>query len=41
MANTRELIAAICKVIETSPLPIPITFMNHGVDEAAAILGAP
>ena len=29
----------ICKVIETSPVPIPITFMNHGVDEAAAIIG--
>jgi hypothetical protein len=39
MANTRELVAAICKVIETSPVPIPITFMNHGVDEAAAIIG--
>jgi hypothetical protein len=39
MANTRELIAAICKVIETSPVPIPIAFMNHGVDEAAAIIG--
>ncbi len=39
MANTEELIKAICKLIETGPLPIPITLMNHGVDEAAAIIG--
>jgi hypothetical protein len=41
MANTQELIAAICKVIESSPIPIPIPiiFMNHRVDEAAAIIG--
>jgi hypothetical protein len=39
MANTGELIAAICKVIETSRVPIPITLMNHGVEEAAAIIG--
>jgi hypothetical protein len=39
MVNTQELIAAICKVIETSPVPVPIAFMNHGVDEAAAIIG--
>src|SRR5271163_2760481 len=39
MANMAELIEAICKLIETSPVPIPITLMNHGVDEAAAIIG--
>ena len=39
MANTRELIAAICKAIATSRVPIPNTLMNHGVDEAAAIIG--
>jgi len=39
MADTAELIEAICKLIETSPVPIPITLMNHGVDEAAAIIG--
>ena len=39
MANTAELITAICKLIETSAVPIPITLMNHGVDEAAAIIG--
>jgi hypothetical protein len=39
MVNTQELIAAICKVIKTSPVPVPIAFMNHGVDEAAAIIG--
>jgi hypothetical protein len=39
MASTRELIAAICKMIETSSVPVPIAFMNYGVDEAAAIIG--
>jgi hypothetical protein len=39
MANTAQLIKAICKLIETSPAPVPITLMNHGVDEAAAIVG--
>jgi hypothetical protein len=39
MANTKELVETICKVIETSRVPIPITLMNHGVDEAAAIIG--
>ena len=39
MANTEELIETICKLIETSPVPIPITLMNHGVDEAATIIG--
>jgi len=39
MANTAELIETICKLIESSPVPIPITLMNHGVDEAAAIIG--
>ena len=39
MANTPQLIAAICKVVEMSGVPVPITLMNHGVDEAAAIIG--
>jgi hypothetical protein len=39
MANTAQLIEMICKVIETSQVPIPIALMNHGVDEAAAIIG--
>jgi hypothetical protein len=39
MANTAEPIETICKPIETSPVPIPITMMNHGVDETAAIIG--
>jgi hypothetical protein len=39
MANTMELVETICKLIETSPVPIPTTLMNHGVDEAAAIIG--
>ena len=39
MANTAELIEAICKLIETSPVPIPITLMNHGVEDAAEIIG--
>jgi hypothetical protein len=39
MASPAELIQAICKLVETSPVPIPITLMNHGVDEAAAIIG--
>jgi hypothetical protein len=39
MANRTQLIKTICEVIETSPVPIPITLMNHGVDEAAAIIG--
>jgi hypothetical protein len=39
MANTEQLIEAICRVVELSPNPIPIALMNHGVDEAAAIIG--
>ena len=40
MANTAELVEAICTLIETSTVPIPITLMNHGVEETAAIIGA-
>ena len=40
MANTAELVEAICKLIETSQVPIPITLMNHEVEETAAIIGA-
>jgi hypothetical protein len=40
MATTAELIETICKMIETNPTPIPITLMNHGVEETAAIIGA-
>src|SRR5208337_2802430 len=39
MASTAELIETICNLIETNPVPIPITLMNHGIDEAAAIIG--
>jgi hypothetical protein len=39
MANTAQTIKAICKLIQTSPVPIPITLMNHGFDDAAAIIG--
>jgi hypothetical protein len=40
MANFGELIEAICMLIKSSPVPIPTTLMNHGVEEAAAIIGA-
>ncbi|HEY1979290.1 MAG TPA: hypothetical protein VGH13_04325 [Xanthobacteraceae bacterium] len=40
MANTAELVEAICTLIRTSPVPIPIMFMNHGVETTAAIIGA-
>ena len=40
MASTAELVETICKLVETSPIPIPITLMNHGIEEAAAIIGA-
>jgi hypothetical protein len=40
MANFGELIEAICMLIKSSPVPIPTTLMNHGVGEAAAIIGA-
>jgi hypothetical protein len=39
MANIEQLIKAICTVVELSPNPIPIALMNHGVDQAAAIIG--
>jgi len=39
MANTAQLIEAICKIIRSSQVPIPITLMNHEVEEAAAIIG--
>ena len=40
MATTSELVEGICRVIASSPTSIPIAFMNHGVDETAAIIGA-
>jgi hypothetical protein len=40
MANTAELVQAICELIKATAVPIPITLMNHGVDETAAIIGA-
>ena len=40
MAETVELAAAICKLIQSSSVPIPISLMNHTVEEAAAIIGA-
>jgi hypothetical protein len=40
MANTEELVEAIYRLIASSPTPIPVTLMNHGVDETAAIIGA-
>jgi hypothetical protein len=39
MANTAQLIEAICKLIKTGQIPIPITLMNHGVEEVAVIIG--
>jgi hypothetical protein len=39
MANTAQLIEAICKIIRSSEIPIPITLMNHEVEEAASIIG--
>jgi hypothetical protein len=40
MATTSELVEGIYRLIASSPTPIPIAFMNHGVDETAAIIGA-
>jgi hypothetical protein len=40
MASTAELVEAIYRLIASSPTPIPVTLMNHGVDETAAIIGA-
>src|SRR4051794_39845158 len=40
MASTSELVETICQIIGTSPTPIPITLMNHGVEAAAEIIGA-
>ena len=40
MATTTELVQTICKLIEANPTPVPITLMNHGVEETAAIIGA-
>ena len=40
MASTEELVEAIYRLIASSPTPIPVTLMNHGVDETAAIIGA-
>src|ERR1700722_16970738 len=37
--NTEQLTDAIFRVVEFNPNPIPIALMNHGVDEAAAIIG--
>jgi len=40
MATTAELVEGIYRLVASSPTPVPITFMNHGVDETAAIIGA-
>ena len=40
MATTSELVEGIHRPIALSPTSIPIAFMNHGVDETAAIIGA-
>jgi hypothetical protein len=40
MASTEELVEAIYRLIASSPTPIPVTLMNHRVDETAAIIGA-
>ena len=40
MASTEELVEAISRLIASSPTPIPVTLMNDGVDETAAIIGA-
>jgi hypothetical protein len=40
MTTTAELIEGVYTLIASSPMPIPIAFMNHGVDETAAIIGA-
>jgi hypothetical protein len=39
MANTAQLIEAICKIIRSSEIPLPITLLNHEVEEAASIIG--
>jgi hypothetical protein len=40
MASGSELVETICQIIATSPTPIPVTLMNHGVEAAAEIIGA-
>jgi hypothetical protein len=40
MASTEELVEAIYRLIASSATPIPVTLMNDGVDETAAIIGA-
>jgi hypothetical protein len=40
MASTTELVEGIYSLIALSPSPPPVTFMNHGVDETASIIGA-
>ena len=39
MADMAELVKAICAAIKACVVPVPVTLMNHGVDEAAAIIG--
>ena len=39
MASTEELVEAIYRPIASRPTPIPVTLMNDGVDETAAIIG--
>jgi hypothetical protein len=40
MASTEELVEGIYRLIASSPTPIPVTLMNHRIDETAAIIGA-
>jgi hypothetical protein len=40
LADTAALVETIRMLINTSLVPVPITLMNHGADETAAILGA-
>jgi hypothetical protein len=39
MADTAELVGAICPMIKPRVVPVPIT-VDQGLDEAAAIIGA-
>jgi hypothetical protein len=39
VATSEELVSAICDLVAASPVAIPVTFANHGVEEVAALIG--
>ena len=40
MATDEELAHAICMIVKSGPVGLPISFLNHSVDSAAVVIGS-